>query len=1131
MKTNNKWSHVLCNMVSIMIVMMSSGALFPGLSQETGKTYIKGGEPTGSGGASPRESVQYYDGFGRPVQAIRKGASPFSTAGASVDLADYQEYDANGRPSRTWLTVPVAVGANHAAGATVSLSSVASSGSTAYGGDAVRYSEVIYDGSPLDFTSTEYGPGAAWRTAGKGVNTQRLTNDASGGRLTCKKTSITWTGNTSYEVGAPSVVPAGTLTVSSVVDEDGREALTFTDIFGNKILERRIDLSASSQDYRYLDTWYLYDRFGRLEAVFPPELSSSLSALSNPTPSQLSALPIDKFAFIYRYDSRDRCIASKLPGCGWTYHIYDKGDRAVLTQDAEQRKSDLWTFCLQDALGRICVTGTCTGSWNAFGDALGDTQVLAEYAGTGGSLMGYNLSGITLASTDIASVTYYDSYGFITDTVPFAKRGLLAYQTPVTGCDGQYATSAAGMRTGAAVKVFGKEGESMYLYSAQYYDAKGRIVQERRTDHLGGGLSSQAGYAFTGEPLHRRVAHILANGTVMTEDYTYTYDDWGRLLQTGHKLGTGSTVILSSNTYDSVGRLYCTGRGSNPSLATTYSYNVRSWLTGQTGPYSEELAYNTADNAGNNTPQWGGNVSSLQWMVTGENTAHRYAFGYDGVSRLVSAVYSGYSGADYGSTYSYDRNGNLKTQTRKGPDFLGNFITLENKTYMYNGNQLMGDGGAYSVQSSYDDKGRQSADCFHHINSITYNLLDLPETMDFTEQASAPRSVRNWYAADGAKLRHEWQTNSGTTTTDYSGNLIYNNGVLNTILIDGGYIEVNNAASSSPQYNYRWYLTDHQGSNRAVMDASGNILQSSYYYPYGIDFKIPSPVYVGSQAGSDGQTGLKYKYSGKEQISSGNLGWYDFGARWYDPSHARWTTPDPMAEKYYSISPYVYCASNPVNIVDPEGMDIWEVNRYGLVVYYIEDKERDAIYIMDKKGSGYQRATNNEGQNIYMQFSPGTITGNNSLTSPFVVNNSYWGKELFKFLSDNTSVEIGIVTTSSGKSFIASDNQENKVKIDLLAYILDKEGETISSVLHSHPKNTIPSGFNDTDTEGDKFSLINLKEQLNYEVFHATYNPGEGSVLRYTASGINKKKNKWRTFNSYQLFNLPQVKPIRSKAQ
>lgn len=53
------------------------------------------------------------------------------------------------------------------------------------------------------------------------------------------------------------------------------------------------------------------------------------------------------------------------------------------------------------------------------------------------------------------------------------------------------------------------------------------------------------------------------------------------------------------------------------------------------------------------------------------------------------------------------------------------------------------------------------------------------------------------------------------------------------------------------------------------------------------------------------------------------LGLYDFGARHYTPVLPRWLTMDPLAEKYYHISPYVYCAGNPINLVDPNGME-WE---------------------------------------------------------------------------------------------------------------------------------------------------------------------------------------------------------------
>ena len=63
------------------------------------------------------------------------------------------------------------------------------------------------------------------------------------------------------------------------------------------------------------------------------------------------------------------------------------------------------------------------------------------------------------------------------------------------------------------------------------------------------------------------------------------------------------------------------------------------------------------------------------------------------------------------------------------------------------------------------------------------------------------------------------------------------------------------------------------------------------------------------------------------------LNTYDYGARQYDPILARWDRMDPLCEKYYSISPYAYCGGNPVNAIDPDGMD-WLQARGDSVFWY-----------------------------------------------------------------------------------------------------------------------------------------------------------------------------------------------------
>lgn len=150
--------------------------------------------------------------------------------------------------------------------------------------------------------------------------------------------------------------------------------------------------------------------------------------------------------------------------------------------------------------------------------------------------------------------------------------------------------------------------------------------------------------------------------------------------------------------------------------------------------------------------------------------------------------------------------------------------------------------------------------------------------------------------------------------------MIYENGVLKQILFDGGYISM----TGTPFYFY--YLKDHLGNNRVVVSPAGTATQINHYYPFG-----------GLFGESTGNTGQRYKYNGKEFDRTHGLDWYDYGARHMTPDAGRFTTIDPMAEKYYNISPYAYCANNPINYIDINGDSIFfEISKR---TYSFERKE------------------------------------------------------------------------------------------------------------------------------------------------------------------------------------------------
>ena len=230
------------------------------------------------------------------------------------------------------------------------------------------------------------------------------------------------------------------------------------------------------------------------------------------------------------------------------------------------------------------------------------------------------------------------------------------------------------------------------------------------------------------------------------------------------------------------------------------------------------------------------------------------------------------------------------------------------------------DASSYIVQKVYAN-GNMTKDRNKGISNITYNTMNLPSRIEFENGSRATYL----YSADGTKLQVKYETSyagllasgqpSGSASTaiaqthtiDYVGDKIYEDGVLSRILIEGGYVDY---SGETPIYHT--YLTDHQGNVRVVVDENAAVKQVNHYYPYGALF-----------AESTNGNVQPYKYNGKELDRMHGLDWYDHGARHNDAAIGRWHVVDPLCEKYYDVSPYAYCAGDPVNAIDPDGKSIW----------------------------------------------------------------------------------------------------------------------------------------------------------------------------------------------------------------
>ena len=170
-------------------------------------------------------------------------------------------------------------------------------------------------------------------------------------------------------------------------------------------------------------------------------------------------------------------------------------------------------------------------------------------------------------------------------------------------------------------------------------------------------------------------------------------------------------------------------------------------------------------------------------------------------------------------------------------------------------------------------------------------------------------SLEYIYDAAGNKLAKKL---NGAFVNFYCGSVVYTGSkAVEYVMHSQGMARPNGS-----NWDYQYNVTDHLGNVRSVASASNAVLQSTDYFPFGL-------------AHSTTPTGLaknKYLYNGKELQTELGFGWYDYHARMYDPSKGIFGQVDPMTEKYFGLSPYVYCSNNPLKYIDRNGMEFDDEN-------------------------------------------------------------------------------------------------------------------------------------------------------------------------------------------------------------
>ncbi|BAV09094.1 RHS repeat-associated core domain-containing protein [Filimonas lacunae] len=672
-------------------------------------------------------TFQYVDGLGRPLQTVaRKGS--MITGSAAVDLVTPVVYDVYGRVLRQYL--PYA--ANEVTGA-FKLNALAGQQSFYAGasspingqGETFYYSKTEYEASPLNRVARTYAAGNSWvKDTGNGIIQKFLCNTTVD---EVRLWRVQSTGGSWPSYITDSSYRAGDLLKTVTRDEQGKQVIEFTDKAGKIVLKKvqltaAVDTGIGSAHSGWLCTYYVYDLLGQLRAVIQPEGVKLLEAGS----WMFTATLYNEQCFRYEYDGKRRMIVKKVPGAFETEIVYDARDRVVLTRDGNMRAAGKWVVSRYDAIDRPIQTWL----WNNV------TTRSAHQAAASSSIDYPGVSGLT----ELLIETYYDNYTwsgnpFGTTRSTTESNGVAASNSvfPYPQDNISQSSKLKGLVTGMKVKVL---DTAQYLYSINFYDNRGRVIQTQSNNYSGGIDLVNTQYTFSGQPyivINRQTKSGTNAQTTVTASY-YTYDSLLRLAyiskgvrNTNVNSGTWlPNVTISELVYDALGQVQQKklGRKKNgsggylttPVETLTYSYNIRGWLLGINKSYitnssstanyfGMELGYDKNAVYSSSAKYYNGNIGVQVWRTQGDGEKRRYEYAYDAASRILKADFGQYTGSVWSNTTvnfnmkmgdgadpntAYDANGNIKRMQHWGLKGTG-ILQLDNLSYNYyfGSNKLM----------------------------------------------------------------------------------------------------------------------------------------------------------------------------------------------------------------------------------------------------------------------------------------------------------------------------------------------------------------------------------------------------------------------------------------------------------
>jgi RHS repeat-associated protein len=415
-------------------------------------------------------------------------------------------------------------------------------------------------------------------------------------------------------------------------------------------------------------------------------------------------------------------------------------------------------------------------------------------------------------------------------------------------------------------------------------------------------------YGFTYDPAERITQETGLFGLTLN----YTNDANGNVTQVTDS--AGGTV---TSAYDANNRLQSRSFSeTGAALRIELTYNAQSEIT-------DEKRYNAATGGtlvGETTQSFDavGGVTAITHKDGSANTLENFSYSYDGAERPSSETDTisgtptttnyGYDGANQltsagSSNYNYDLTGNRNTGANQvGPD--NQLVADANWTYKYDpaGKEIEKDGKA----------GTQYAGIVWK-----YGFDGADRLVSATETGGSNYTVTFAYDVFGNRVEKDVTQGSTTTitrfaydTVDGNGNAFADLNSTNTVTTRREYLNSVDSvfARIGQTGTIAWYLTDHLGSVRGLMNNSNSLIDALTYDAYGNLTSETSP-----------SNGDRYAYTGRERDVETGLQYNR--ARYYDPSTGRWISQDPLGFDAGDSNLYRYVNNRPLVSRDPSGFE------------------------------------------------------------------------------------------------------------------------------------------------------------------------------------------------------------------